>query len=128
MIVADLAGTHDVSEVSELESILSKRFDGKNSFWMAHDSNLCPTLTLVVKGDIASLWYVPKERNAGCNSVGTMPGLDPNGSTTFSISDHTADDIEVLNQFLIPFSKALTAATEFFVTKERPQSVEWFEL
>src|SRR6266508_5609040 len=97
MTVTDLTGTHEVSDLRELDAILSRRQDGKNWYWLAHGTDLYPTLTLVVKGDLAYLWFVPNHSNPGFNSIATDHGLDPNGSTTFSISEHTGDDIVVLN-------------------------------
>jgi hypothetical protein len=82
----------------------------------------------LVKDGLATLNFVPKEFDAGFSSVGGMPGLMPGESTTFAISKSRADDVVVLNDAVLPFSAALQAAKEFFVSKNLPASVEWLQL
>jgi hypothetical protein len=41
---------------------------------------------------------------------------------------NTGEEIEVLNQALVPVSVALSAGKEFLHSGERPRSVEWLEL
>jgi len=122
-------GVQEATSVDELETILKKEHGvGVNSFWLSHGSDAYPTLSLLVKGDLATLNYVPKEDDAGFASVGKVPELKPGETTTFSISNNRADDVVVLNDAVLPFSVALRAAKEFFFSKDLPRSVEWLRL
>jgi hypothetical protein len=129
MKVVDINGVHEASSVHELEGILMGRCgNGYNSFWLSHDGEEYPTLSLLVKGDLASLNFIPTEFDAGYSSVGKRLGLQAGETTTFSISTNRADDVVVLNDAVLPFSAALQAAKEFFHSKELPESVEWLKL
>lgn len=128
MVIAEIDGTHKVTEVKELEAVLSKRHAGKNCFWMGRFNGSYPVVAFVVKDDIASVRYFSKGDDAGSLSMGAIPGMDPKSSTAFSISRHSADDIEIMNDNLIPFQLAVTVAKEFFVSPdERPSSINWLE-
>ena len=128
MKVIDLNGAHEAISVEELDTILKRRQGtGVNSFWLSHGIAY-PTLSLLVKGDLATLNYVPEEHDAGFRSVGKMPGLNAGETTTFAMSNNRADDVVVLNDAVLPFSAALKAAKEFFLSKDLPRSVEWTRL
>src|SRR4051812_21221957 len=106
MRVVDINGIHEAGSLHELEAILMRRCESSfNSFWLSHKDEY-PTLSLLVKGDLASLNYIPKEFDAGfyCSSVGKMPDLKEGGTTTFSISKNRADDVVVSNDAVLPFS------------------------
>jgi hypothetical protein len=129
MKVVERNGVHKAMNVHELEAILMKRLgDGYNSFWLSHDDEEYPTLSVLVKGNLTTLYFMPKEFDAGLNSVGNMVELTPGETTTFSISNSLADDVVVLNDAVVPFSVALQAAKEFFSSKELPRSVKWLPL
>jgi hypothetical protein len=129
MKVVDINGVYEPSDINELETILMKRYgDGFNSFWLSHDGGDYPTLSLLVKGDLATLNYFPEEYDAGFRSVGKTPRLKLGESTTFAMSNNRADDVVVLNDAVLPFTAALTAAKEFFLSKDLPRCVEWMRL
>jgi hypothetical protein len=129
MKVVDFNSTHVAKGLRELETILLKRHGkGLNAFWLSHESQEYPTLSILVKGDLAALHYIPTEHEAGFRSVGKMPSLDPRGTTSFSISENAADDVEELNDAVLPFSVALSVAKDFFASNELPAGVEWLEL
>ena len=74
MKIADINGVYETNDIHELAEILMKRCaDGYNSFWLSHDGEEYPSLSLLVRGDLAELNYVPKEFDAGFSSVGRMP-------------------------------------------------------
>lgn len=129
MKVVDIDGVHQASNVHELETILMRRRDNRfNSFWLSHGGAEYPTLSLLVKDDLATLNFIPREFDAGFSSVGTVADLTPEGTTTFLVNNNRADDVVVLNQAVLPFSVALQAAREFFFSKDLPRSVEWVQL
>lgn len=129
MQVQDIEGGYEVNSPLELELVLRRRDEsGANSFWLSHAAGQYPMLSLLVKDDVAALHFMPIEREAGCRSAGKMTNLQRGESSRFSITKHSADDLYVINDSLIPFSDALVAAKEFLSSNELPQSVEWFWL
>lgn len=129
MKVHDISGSYQVDSIHELESVLRRRDENcANAFWLSHDDNPYPVLSLLVKGELATLHYMPKEYEAGCRSVGKMMGVKKGESTRFAISKYRGDDVYVLNEALLPFPVALEVAKEFFLSDKLPQSVEWFDL
>jgi hypothetical protein len=129
MKVIDFDGVHEASTDGDLETILKRRHGiGVNSFWLSHGTDTYPTLSLLVRGDLATLTFMPRENDAGFSSVGKMPELKSSETTTFAISYNRADDVVVLNDAVLPFPVALQAAKEFFFSKDLPRSVEWQKL
>jgi hypothetical protein len=129
MKVTHFNGTCQANDVHELETILMKRHgNGLNAFWLSHGGEEFPTLSVLVKGELAVLHYMPAENDAGFRSVGNRPGLKPGGTTTFSLSKHRADDVQELNDAVVIFTAALAAAKQFFFSKALPGSVEWLKL
>src|SRR5258708_24352385 len=128
MRVYDFNGPYEANSIQDLETLLMRRDGhGANGFWLSHESALYPTLSLLVKDDLAYLHYVPKENEAGFRSVGKMASVLPGKMTTFFINKD-GDQITVLNDAVLPFSAALRAAKPFFFSTELPQSVQWLQL
>ena len=128
MNVVDISGVSVVSDAEALETVLMKRSaEGSNSFWLSHEGHEYPMLSVLVKHDLATLNYLPKECDAGFRSVGGT-ALKPGETTAFSITRNRADDVAVLNDAVVPFSAALRAAEEFFLSGTLPESIEWLRL
>jgi hypothetical protein len=128
MTIWDLKGKHEAKTILELETVLQERYEpGVNSFWLSHDDEKHPTTALLVKGDLSTLLYVPREGHPGFTPVGGVKGLDEKEFTIFSI-DTVEQELEVLNSQVVPLSTALSAARDFFASKELPKSYEWQEL
>jgi Immunity protein Imm1 len=100
--------------------------NGRNCFWLSHDDQPYPFLGVLVKGDLAYVHYFPEDRHAGHRSLGNLPGLDPEGLTTFYLDEGTPQ--EILNDGIVLFEKALAAAKEFHQSPALPRSIEWQEL
>lgn len=129
MKVVDIDSSFVVGSVEELERVLLRRH-GKdaNAFWLSHATQEYPKLSILVNADLAAIHYIPAEFQAGFRSVGKTPGLESRGTTVFSISKYSGDNIEEPNESVLPFSVALSVATEFFNRSELPTGVEWEEL
>lgn len=132
MIVGDFESSFDVNDIDALQAILMRRHErdqygpvgSANAFWMCPgETQDYPQLGLMVKDDLAYLYYVPRDGDVGFRSVGNLPDLEPEGMTTFPIG--SGEDIDVQNDAVVPFSAAVAAAKEFLVTKKRPQCMEW---
>ena len=128
MTIEDFNGTCDVSNATELENALNKRYGQEaNSFWLTHSPSKSPSLAILVKGDLASLNYFPGGDSAGFTSVGEVKGLNPDEMSIFYL-DNPNQEQEVLNSSIVPFSDALKTAKEFLASKKLPSTIEWFEL
>ena len=50
------------------------------------------------------------------------------GKTSIFNTNTVDEEIKVINNVVVPFSTALTAAKEFFTSLEMSRCLEWFEL
>jgi hypothetical protein len=127
--IIDFERTQEVQDLHEFENVLMVRYKNNvNAFWLSHGDEDYPTLSIMVKNDLAALHYIPSEKEAGFRSIGSCPGLKRGDTTCFSISLNTADDIEELNDAIVSFSVAYKVAQEFYSSKGLPRSIEWLEL
>jgi hypothetical protein len=108
--------------------VLERRYGpGVNSFWLTHDSQTHPTMSLLVNGELSTLLYVPKEGHPGYTPLGNVEGLNLERFTAFSI-DTVDRELEVWNEQVVSISAALSAAKDFFLSPELPKSIDWAEL
>ena len=129
MRVVDFHSTNEVSDISELGVVLSTRYgEGVNAFWLSHGNEEYPTLSILVKSDLAVVYYFPWENDAGYSSVGNLSGLDAGKTTSFCISECRGDDVDVLGKAVVLFSTAIEVANEFFLSDRLPRSIEWLRL
>jgi len=127
MRIVDFKGVTETESIEQLETILRRRSENDyNMFSLSHTNEEYPCLEIPVKGGIAALFYMPKEFDAGLRSMGRMPGIKRQEVSIFHLS--TGEELPVINDAVLPFSAALNAAKEFFLSKSPPQSIEWFEL
>ena len=118
---------HEAKTKRELGPLLRKRDkDGFYSFWLSHDNDTYPVLSILLKDDLACLHYFPQEGDAGLASVGNIGNLK-RGDTTIFLLDGV-EQMCVLNDAIVPVSAALAAAKEFFATKAPPKSIQWLQL
>ena len=129
MLVSDIFDQQTtVSSAAELRAVLNqRRGDGVNSFWLSHDGRDYPQLTLLLKGELASLTYFPSDGDAGYVPVGNLSAL-PTGEVAFSISAHEADDLFVVNDAVLPTSLAVKIAEEFLNSDALPTGLKWMHL
>jgi hypothetical protein len=125
MRIRDFRGNYDVRSMAELESVLEKRyFDDENWFLLCLGGEKEACMTLAVKGDLATLHYMRNTEDAGFISIGGV--LDRAKDVTFRMSERS--DFQVRGDAVMPMSKAVSAAKEFFASKDLPTSVEWLEI
>jgi len=126
--VEDFDGLHEANSVNALEKILLKRYNEEaNSFWLSHEDKRHPALTLLVKGNLAGLHYFPEESHPGFVPAGNIAGLKSGEMTVFCM-DKGGEEIQVVNDAIVPFSSALVVAKEFFSSQALPKSIRWTEL
>jgi hypothetical protein len=124
----DLGGSRNVRSIAQLEQVLRARSeDQQNEFSLYPDSNDYPLLKVFMRGDRFAIYYIPEDREAGYVSIGGKMNLSPKEMTTFPIGD-LGETIDVLNDSIVPFSKVLEVAKEFFHSQELPRSIKWLKL
>ena len=129
MKVSDINRDYQIDSDASLEAVLAKKFENTaNAFWLWHEDAAYPMLGVFVKQELAYLHYIQAEGEAGFASVGGTCDLTRGQTTSFPISPHEADDIHILNEAVVPLSIALSAAKEFYFSKELPKCVEWLKL
>ncbi len=128
MRIEDFESVLEVSGQDAIDSALVRRHgSGVNAFWLSHGDTKYPALLILVNQELASLHYFPEERHPGFRSVGTLEGLKPGGTTTFFLNS-VSEEQPMLNDSIVPFSAALSAAREFSLSTNLPGCLEWFEL
>jgi hypothetical protein len=127
MRIQDYDSVCDVTRPADIEAALSKRHGGGiNSFWLSHGAERYPAINIMVRGGLASVHYLPKDRDAGFVSVAKVPGPRPDETSTFFVGP--TEKIWVRNGELVPFSDALKVAQEFATSATMPRCIQWFEL
>ena len=125
MNIQDFKACHDVKRIEDLEDVLSVRYrNEENWFLLCFDDEKEPSMTLAVRGDLATLHYLRNNEDAGFVSVGGI--LHPGEEVIFRMNENS--DFPVRGDAVLPFSRALSAAKEFYHSKQLPTSVEWLEL
>ena len=128
MKISDFASVYETHSDPEIELVLSKRYgDGVNELWLSNGTDKFPAISILVKGNLASLNYFPKPRDPGYRSAGPGLGLKPGGFTTFYINTPTEEQ-DVLNDSIVLFSDALAAAKQFAISTALPTAIDWVEL
>jgi hypothetical protein len=127
MRIEDYDSVCDVTSPADIEAALSKRHgNGINAFWLSHGSKLHPVMSILVKGDLAYVLYIPNEDHPGFASVSELPAARPHETSIFFVTPN--EKAWILNGAVVPFSDALKAAQEFAVSATIPRSIGWFEL
>lgn len=119
-----------VDDEDELESILQTRDKtGGAEFWLSHSiSPGCAALCIRVTRDISCIIYFPGENHPGFRCLGRN-ALDPDGTTKFVFDGcDPAWGEDEPNEFVIPFSTAVSIAKVFLSCDDLPSSAKWLEL
>ncbi len=126
--VEDFTGSHQASSIASLEIILLTRdTDGYNSFWLSHKNHRYPCLSLLVNGSLATLTYFPKDSHPGFVPVGNRAGLKSGDLTTFRM-EKSGEEVQILNDAIVPIDIGSAIAREFFLSEGLPNSIKWNEL
>jgi len=134
MIVYHFAGEVECNTFEDVEKILQIRTkEFANGFTLPEEANtftLCgennfPFMIMMVKSDIASLYIVLEEGDAGYVSIDSLEE-DKSGITIFYADN--GEKVEVLNCYCLSFSKALSVCKEFFETMCLPKCIDWEKL
>ena len=84
LTIVDFKGRYKARSISEFEDVLQRRYGpDANGFWISHDNESIPVISLLVKGDLSCIHYFPYDGHPGFASVGRANGLDRDDCTTF---------------------------------------------
>jgi hypothetical protein len=126
--IEEFKGKYEASNIAEFEIVLNRRYGPEvNGFWMSHSNQRHPALSLLVKGSLSTLLYVPTEGHPGFAPVGRTEGLDSEEFTMFSV-DTIEQELEVSNGQVVNILEAVAAARDFFASIELPKAIRWQEL
>jgi hypothetical protein len=129
MELTNFGEVYTVDDPSDIERFVSKRFgDGFNEVVLSPEDRPDRFLQILLRDELAALYYAPGEDVAGFVSVGGKLGLPPGKDTAFASGHPGNRDMLFSSEQIVSTSEALAAAKEFFYTEELPKSIEWFEL
>jgi len=124
--MTDRTSDYNIDDVNVLQAVLQTNMpDDSNSFWLSVERDTYPVLSILFKGELAYLNYIPNDGDAG------FVGFAGDGSPfrgqqiSFSMSAYSADDVVVCGETVFPRSKAIHVAVEFFNNHEMPSSISW---
>ena len=84
MRIQDYDSVCNVKSPADIEAALSKRHgDGVNAFWLSHGSKLHPVMSILVKGGVAYVLYIPNDDHPGFASVAKFSGARPHETSVF---------------------------------------------
>ena len=127
MKISHFGGVVECKTIEELKNVLNMRYgDEVNEFWISGEEEN-PCLAILVNKGYATLTYFPEDGHMGFQSVGMDTDLEADGISVF-YTNTPEEEMEINNDAIIPFSKALGAIIEFFETMHLPKSIEWVEM
>ena len=132
-IFEHLEGKETCSTLEEVRSVLERKVDGGNAFYIYRNTDaVYPCLSVLTRGEYAYIWYAPAdESSAGFQAWGEDLGLDPEGFVNFYIPELTVRP----NDYILSKETALQVVMAFMELEkwpacyeEMPGCVEWEEL
>lgn len=128
MIVEDAFGSYDTDSMVNNEQILTNVMSrDDNIVSVSSGSGTFPSLSILVRTGLAVLHFFPEEFDPGYISLGSLPQLDPSGTTFFSL-ELGGHEQELGNRHVVSKDVAVAAAKEFICSRELPKCLDWFRL
>jgi hypothetical protein len=97
--------------------------DGFACFWMWHDKGTA--FAVMLNGDRAYVHFFPAGGSAGCQAVSPQ-SKEPDDYIDFLADNH--EPTPMPRSLTVSAEQASQALEEFFVTGQRPSSLNWAEL
>jgi hypothetical protein len=119
-------GACEMRTRQELDAALAQWSRAANDYWLSHGNAKFPALAVMANGQLATAHYFPDAHHPGFISLGNVNGLDPDGTSTFFMTDKETTDVS--NERVIPIEVAWEAAREFAQSSRLPRCIKWFEL
>ena len=127
MRVCDFRGEYEIKSAEEIKNFLNNRYGGFNCFGLSHDDDEYPCLYIIAKDSVASLYYIPADREAGYISQHGLRSHESGGTTIFYMAEG-GNGTSFANDSLMPFALGVEAAIEFMSLKNLPKKVHWLAL
>jgi len=80
-----------------------------------------------VNNDYANLTYFPEDGHPGFQSIAMDTDLNMKDISIF-YTNTPDEEIEIDNDAIVPFSRAVEATKEFFTSLSLPTCLKWLEL
>ena len=127
MKVSHFGGIVDCETINSMLSILNLRYGkGVNEFWIYGEDRF-PCLAILVNNDYANLTYFPEDGHPGFQSIAMDTDLNMKDISIF-YTNTPDEEIEIDNDAIVPFSRAVEATKEFFTSLSLPTCLKWLEL
>lgn len=125
MKIHHFGGDVECGNLETLHQILDMRYGevGVNEFLLAGEEKY-PYMAVMVKGKDAAVMYFPKDEDWMLQAVDRNSKLDKEESSVFYTGNPELE-IEICNEFVIPFEEAVEAVIQFFKVQELPACLEW---
>lgn len=114
----------EINGAQRLSEILRIRVNGANEYWLSESEGGYPCLAVLIKCGQASVTYFPEDGHPGFAAAGDA-GTE--GFFEFELTT-SQDTIEVGSDMVIPESRAVGIAEEFFRTGRKPECTEWIQM
>ncbi|WP_414439214.1 hypothetical protein AB4851_13235 [Burkholderia sp. 22PA0099] len=123
MYADDFDGEIEIDNLNELVEFLHKKpaFDS-NNFTLTFEDDGFPQLNIFTKNEIAVVYYM----DAGENFVSQGESL-VDGVETF-YENKLGGEVQLSKSCVVSKKAMIEGATQFFSTKQRPDSLSWDEL
>jgi hypothetical protein len=130
IIAQDAFGTFEVSQEADLARIFATRDgDGANEIWLFPKRQEYPCLAIHVHGTMAHLHFIPEDGHPGyISQSGQLDDGEVPDEMIVLNTRGSNDSIEVRRDSLVSASAAFVVASEFFRTRARATTIQWFEL
>jgi hypothetical protein len=122
----------DAHDEAALERVLRFRDDvGGALFWLAPDDDQYPAVAIRVSGELADVHYFPEEGHPGFRALAELSRAEVQGGAMTTLVYEGCDPAtgeETPSEFVLPVSRAIDLAAEFYRTGGRSPAISWLEL
>ena len=101
--------------------------DGCATFYLTHLASY-PWLSVHLNGQFAYLHYLKSSDHAGFQAQNMTPISCPETVTFHHAPGDEGDQVSMPRSCLVHRDAAVQAASEFFMSLEKPASIDWLEL
>jgi len=125
MIANDFENEVIIDTVEDLSTFLDKRpANNSNHFILTFNESGFPQLSMFVKDDYSVIYFLGGESGKAFVSCGNS---EKSGTEIF-YENTLGSSITLARENIVSVQLMIETAKQFFLTKEQPICVEWFEL
>jgi len=124
MRVHHFGGAAEIADDAALDEVLELRYGAASADEYQLLPDEFPSLSILVRGELAAMYFWPYEGHPGWASQGSVVKTD----VVFFIGGPDENATEIAAEVVVPFEEARRAAHEFLRLGTMPPSMEWLEL